>query len=819
MNAIFIAAFLFILPWTLRAETPEEQVLEVVTKGGSVLSEPLIALTQDGKTFLPLQDMAKTLGVRTEQKSETVFLIYYTANEYQTLDLSTCFRPQADAICAQFIRSQGVIYASTDYLEKNLSWPLTIDVKRMQIIININPSADRIPKKTGKEERPLQLKRGVLGYPALHVEGDISTPQDTHTVSLYGVHALLDHDSRFFYYTKDDYSRLRWTLGRQSFDDHEHSLSPKNYELVSTLTSDIKYLFSPTPIIGVNVSNRRFDENVFDTHNIYEKGPPRWKVELTVNGIYLGDTYVDAKGNFSFLDVPLFYGENTLAYRFTSPLGKTLEYSQIYSVSAEFEGAKRLRYQLSFGQVEEQSEYMGSAQVNYGVTSAVSVQAGAAQFTLDEELKKYSLLGLSLLQPFYSVSVIRTASMDGQESANTLAPKINFPGVLVSSEYTEFNEFRSLLINKTDSNKQVSLGKVSALSQIRSFLPITIQIQAEEDRYENSLRTQEVVARAYAMFAQRSLMLETSKAWPSTGNPDLYIEIGDYHSTFRGKYGVLIQNDRYAKAKIGLEAVLPYELFFSANIDSPPDISETAYTAGLSKPFEALQVETLVSGSSSRTQYSLILSTNIKSNAEGVRFSSDESYLQGQMRVLVFVDENANGQMDPQEKPLSRVRILHMQRQKEFETDAFGRVVIPNINPYQRITLEVVKESITNIFLTARDFDNDFMLAPGQQLDVQIPVVPSFDVRGKIHNSYYKKLVPLDLVDNSGKIVASTVSSANGSFRFDDVASGLYGIKVADKFLQENDLMADPSTVMVDVTGKAGVKIASPFSITKSKRK
>lgn len=817
MNAIIIAVFLFIFSHAAFADIPEEQVLEIITKSGSILSDPLIALTTSGKTFLPLQDMAKVLGVRTEQPEENMLLVYTSESDYQTIDLSNCFRPQIAPSCAYFIKSNGVIYASTDYLVKELSWPLSLDTKEMRILINISSSTKEAVFGKEKAERPLTLKRDIFGYPAFRVEGAFTTPEASRTTSLYAGHSLLDHDSKILYYTKDDYSRTRWTLSKEHFVEESSPLSPKSYELVSTLTTEMKYLFSPTPIIGAHVSNRRVNENVFDTHNIYEKGPPRWKVELTANGIYLGETYVDTEGNFSFLNVPLFYGENTLTYRFTSPLGKTTEYTQNYSVSDAFEKAHRLRYQISFGQIEQDSQYMGSAQVSYGLTSDLSIQAAAAQFPLREVLKQYSLVGVHFLQPFYSLSALRTSSTDNTERAITLTPKVNMGGVLVTSEYTEFDNFRTLLVNKTDTNKQISLGKISALSQANLGFPVTVQIQAEEDRYENSLRTQEAAFRAYAMFRRTSLLTEVAKAWPSDSNPDLYMELGDYHNSFRGKYGVLIQNDRYAKAKVGLETTLPYEVYLTAALESPPNINDGSYSLTVGRLFKELQVEVTCNGSSTKTYYGIILSTNIKTGPTGLRLSSNESYLQGQMQIIVFIDENGNGLLDEQEKPLPRVRVLHVQRQKEYETNNEGRILISNLSPYQRVSLGVIKESISNIFLTAKDFETDFMLTPGQQLEVLIPVVPSFDVRGMIQNLYYKKLVPLELLSSDGQVVAETVSAANGKYRFDDVALGVYSIRVSPKFLTENKLSASPYAVPIDVSGKAGVKVVAPFILAKRK--
>jgi hypothetical protein len=813
MKAIFIAITLFLTcAQAAPPRLPEEEILEVTTQTGNLLSDPILALNLNGEIYLPLLDLARTLGIRVEQPAENQFQIYVGAEESRELDITNCGRDSKEPVCKNFLEVKKVTYVSTAYLKTELQWPLEVDLKNLRLTVRVAARSEEIAKREA-DEKPLTIERKNFDYPSLRAEGIYISPSDSHAFSVYAAHSLLKQDSHLFFFEQDGFTRTRWTLSQRMVEEDRSPLAPKSYEAVSTQTLDMKYLFAPTQIYGVKVSNLKYDDNIFDTRNIYQKGPPRWKVELYLNGVYLGETLVDLNGDFSFLDVPLFYGENRIVYRFTSPLGKIVEVPETYNISSDFQGANRLRYQMSYGQMEDSADYIGGFQASYGVSSYISVQAGFAEFPLLNQRERYSLMGVSYLQPSYSISTLRLDSTSSDGSAWSVMPKANVGGLLLSAEYSEFDKFRSLLINKSSTIDQIGLTKVSALTSVRGEVPVTAQIQFLENRYITTPRNQEAQLRVYTMLDRKSLLAEVTQAWPTTINPDVYLEFGDYHSSFRAKYGVLIHEDKYSKSRVGIEAMLPRETYFTVDLESPVRISDSAYVVGLSRIFWDLQTEINYTGSANDHAVSLIVSTNIKTSAQGVRLTQDESYLQGNIEIFAFVDENANGKFDEGEKPFPRLRILHVQRQKDYETNKDGQAHLTGMNPYQRVTLEIVKESITNIFLTAQDIKSDYILTPAQNLRVEIPVMPSFDVRGHLENSYFKKLVPMVLLNKEGKVVAQTNSNARGIYRFDDVPAGEYEVRVEEEFVRKNRLVVSPDKTEISVLGKAGIKTAPTMGI------
>lgn len=812
MKSTFFALLLCALPIDAWGKPWEEVILEVSTLNGVVLSEPLIGqidTSSEPRLFLPILDLAKVLGVLLEQPGPGLFKMYLNQIDSSTIDFNRCGQTDPPKDCEYFLEQRGVYFLSSDYLQNILAWPLDVDLKNMRITITASDKSPRqLEKKNPGTEKPVLIQRQQNGSPAARVEVLISDNSNNNLVNLYQTQPLLQHDSDLLVSRDSEETALRWTISKELVESTA-PWTPKIYELISTQTLDTKYLFSPTQIVGFNLSNIRRNENIFDTQNLYEKGPPRWKAELFVNEVYFGETNIDSNGNFSFTNIPVFYGPNKIRYQLTSPLGQTLQILRDYNVGAEFIGGGRLKYQAAFGQRISSSDLIGSGIVNYGVTQSLNAQLGWAQFKMQnpsETEKKFRISGLSYLQPRYSMNLTQMQSLEGDETAWVLSPKMMIGPVFINSEYAHFENFRTRLVNNNPGDNQTAFKKISGLVSLQEPIPTTGQLSFQESNYTSFGSSYQAQMRLYTYLLNSSILIESNKFWPSPASPDLYVEAGKYGAALRGRWGVLIQDDHYAKTRLQLESLLRREYYLTFSMEAPRRLSDGSVSLGLSKLLGEIQIETNVTHSEAATFLGVALSSNFKMTPRGLQLSQEENYRQAQLEIFSFIDENSNNLFDPEEKPYSKLRILHVQRQKEYETNQNGVVTIPNINPYQRLSLAVVKESISNIFLTAEDFKNDYFLTPAQQLRIEVPVKPSFDVRGTLKNSFFKKLVPIEIVDSSEKLIASTTTSTSGSYRFSDLPGGIYFIRINTDFLNKNDLLAEPAVLGVELTGKAGMR-------------
>ncbi len=812
MNAILIVLIIFLSSAAVYGESLDDVILEVTTQGGSVLSEPVVGLVRRQDVYLPLLDAAKALGIRIEQPSPTKFDIFNTPTESIAIETATCEKSKIELLCQNLLKYQNIDYISANYLKEQLMWPIQVDNRNMRLVVTTNEANGQHIAKNNDKTKPIDIKRDLFSTPAIHAELNYITPSEQKSASVYATNPLLRQDSTAFYHTDNQENTLRWTLSKEYHEITDTNMHPKSYEVLSVQSTDLKYLASPQQITGFKVTNRISGETTFDTQNIFEKGPPRWKVELFVNSIYIGETIIGADGLYSFLDVPIFYGDNKFIFKFTSPLGKTYEEVKNYNVTDDFSQSHKINYQIAYGQVEKSSDNIGNMQIDYGITSNVSLRTGLSKITYNDKQKLYSIAGASLLQSHYTVAVQNLSSLETNENALSISPRFNLAGIMLSTEYTKFNKLDTSLI----SPNQTSLKKVSALGRPSQNLPITAQLQFLESDFTNTVSVQDAQLRVYSMFDRSSILTEISKSWPSNESPDFYIEFGNYFSNFRIKYGSLFQKDTYSRSKIELENVITDSSYVFANAVLPTDINNSSYVLGFNSICGWVLCELQVIKDSQNISYGFLLSTNIRPNAPNNKVDPVTDYRLGRIEFFAYIDENANGVFDIDEKPYPRLRIMHIQTQKDYMTDSLGVVNFPAIQPYQRLSFEVVKESIPNIFLSARDFLYDYMPTPNQTLRIDVPIIPSFEIKGHVKNDFYKKLIPLQLIDNNGKIFSETTTSAKGAFLFEDVPAGSYLVRIQPAFLDKNQLVSNPQNIEIQAIGKAGVKSIPSISISHS---
>lgn len=770
------------------AEEVDELVLEVVSQGGGRLGEPIIALQTDSGVYLPVQDTGKLLGVRIEQPQSDELLVYTTLDKYVSINSESCKQSKSSVVCASLLQHDGLIYFKSEAMISELLWPITVDENNMRLVVA--RSAKELGRESFRKEaslRPLVIQRDMLGYPTFRAEVDYAGPPDRWGSALYSMQSLGGHDSEMQYFRYRDENTFRWSLGKELYPEDERGLSPKQYSLGSIQSYDLKYISPPLNATGARVSNRRIDSNLFETRNIYERGPPRWRVELFINGTYFGESVVGVDGIFTFENTPIFYGSNSLLFRFTSPIGQTYEFSKEYNVQSDFEGRGVVSYQASYGQVENSASNVGSVQVGYGLSSNISLNAGFIDVPWKKHSTQYSVYGITLMEDIYSVGVSSVEEMDAKGRLWAVTPKLNWKGFLFSSEYARFEDFVSQKVNRTREG-QISSLNTSLLKRLDFSVPIVTQLLFEKDEFESRSAFTKVGFRGYSMLGGRSLLLELEKSWQLGSSSDVYLEYGDYNKALRGKYGVLLRNGQNPTARISLEKSFVGNLYLSSSFDLTETSERNSYTLGLSKLFSQILMEARVSYYAEETVYGLSLSSNFRVSPTGIEVSSQEGFQMGRIELQAFVDENGDGIRNANEKGLKGLRILHVQRQKEYETDESGQVLLKSVSPYQRITFEVVRESVTNVYLTPSDLQHDVAVTPGQSLVVRIPVGPTFDVRGALQNPHFKKLVPMELCTDQGEVVARTTTSATGKFRFDDVKAGEYLVRVNDQFLRENGL-------------------------------
>lgn len=809
---ILILAIVLGLP--AQATLWEEQILEVITTNGTVLTEPILAYTNQESVYLPLLDLAKILGLPIEQPSARVYKISLSPQESKTLHLDVCLATPTPECEAQFQRG-GIDYLRLSYLQESLKWPINVDLKAMQLLIQTSLSPSEPAQNPNRDSHPYLIQRDWLSKPSAKVEAVISSAPSNNLINILQTQPFLLHDSDLLFSSGPQWTHWRWTLSKELFD----SKSPgaiKNYELISTQTLDTKFLLLPTPITGVRFSNIKMDEHLFETQNFAERGPPRWRVQLYVNEIFQGETIIDNNGYYYFNNIPIFYGENRLLFRLTSPMGKVVENEKKLNISRDFQGHGKIKYQAAFGQRVGDSKMIGSAIINYGLSSSLSAQGGYAQLLLptDTKEKQYSYLGANYLHSKVSMGVLKIASLNQEEHSLVFSTRWNAEHFLLNGEFAQFDNFHTSVINPRPDDSIRSTKQISLLANLPLGLPVATQIGFREQLSLNGSPDRSVQSRNYAVWKNNSFLLETETPLSGPQSNRLYLEFGKYRHDFRGRLGAVLQDARYSKTRTTLEVLLRDRWYVTVSAEIAKHHDESAYVLGASKVISDIQTELNVSHSALNTTAALVLSTNFLATPSGYTKQSETSQRHARIELLAFVDENGNGIYDASEKLMAGLQVIEEQSQKVFTTDSQGLIHLNSLPPYERVSFRVIKESIPNVYLTARDFEHDFVLTPGQFMRLEIPIQTSYDLRGVMKNYFYKKLVPLELLDDQLNVLMATTSGAAGNYKFSDLPAGTYWIRVNPQFLEQNRLTSEPKILGLQVTGKAGLRTLQEMIIT-----
>jgi hypothetical protein len=176
-------------------------------------------------------------------------------------------------------------------------------------------------------------------------------------------------------------------------------------------------------------------------------------------------------------------------------------------------------------------------------------------------------------------------------------------------------------------------------------------------------------------------------------------------------------------------------------------------------------------------------------------FTSGRSISQsGGAAVRVFEDLNMNGKFDEDEPLIQNAKVKAVQSYREGITNEAGVAILTSL--YNNVT--------TDIIVDEASIDGPFMITaiPGVAItarkgfieQLNFPVVKAGELEGTVYlqtedaESAPAPYIMLNLLNETGEIVASTRSEYDGLYLFNNVKPGKYSLKVDDAFIDRRGL-------------------------------
>jgi hypothetical protein len=178
----------------------------------------------------------------------------------------------------------------------------------------------------------------------------------------------------------------------------------------------------------------------------------------------------------------------------------------------------------------------------------------------------------------------------------------------------------------------------------------------------------------------------------------------------------------------------------------------------------------------------------------------------GAVHARVYRDVNDNGRRDLGEPFEKGALITTGARLAEHGTDAEGKVMIAGLANYVPVAVGIDTSSLSDPMLAPKRALQVVVPRPGVGADVEIGLVGAGDIEGAIVRDGGDGFEGLDveLIDESGKAVATTRTDFDGFFLFERVAYGRYTIRLTAESARIAKL-AQALNAAVEVNGDAPV--------------
>jgi hypothetical protein len=811
-----------------RIDETQLLVLEVMLDG-RVLSDSFAAYQDGTQTLLPLGELARLLTlaiqVRPDRGSadgllprERGFALNLSESLVSLAGREQNFEPRLASVVGDDI------YVSRQLLTRWLPLDLQLDLATLKLKIVPReklPLQERLDRErlaaalagVLPSERPnypyTPSTPGLLGVPSVDQSFGADARRGRHSRQYRNAYtAYLTSDllgmegSAYVLKTRDKATPdLRLTLARN--DPDAGLLGPLQARSVAlgnlALPSVRNLMQGSAKGNGVSISNRPLDQpNSFDRHSLRGDLQPGWDVTLYYNDQLLGYQTSRADGQYAFDDLPLSFGANEFRLVFHGPLGQLRVEKQSFLLDQASVKPGEVFYTLA-SQVADDGSVRSVAQADVGLaqklTGKVAVVrrprlvAGVVAEALD-----YGQLGVLA----YLDSMILSSQLSGMRGGGLLGEvgmKTRLGGFALDLLHTQR---QGSFINDQFSDvaggvRQRDELRLQGGVRLGGGPRLVIDFNAVRNALDRGPANVQLGLRTSAMLWGTALA--NSLRWQRYGD-------------FSAIDGALQLSRRVAG--VGLNAQLNYRLQPGASLQAVALSADRnladgyQVSAGLLRSMDSGL--TLLSGGFSKNlgSFGLALSASYSSQRElalglqlfvaldrdprSGRWALDSQPLAGSGAVSAraFVDRNMNGVRDADEELVPNAGfLLNGGGRHPRLTDADGVALLNRLAPGRYADIALDPATLEDPQWKPLTPGVRVLPRPGRVEQLEFPVVLTSEVEGTVRllDAQGRRRgigeAQVELVDDQGRVIATTTSSADGYYLFHQVLPGALQLRIA----------------------------------------
>ena len=606
-------------------------------------------------------------------------------------------------------------------------------------------------------------------------------------------------------------SSMRLSMQKNDFIKRpfEHQLHAKQYWFGDIASKPINLISSSVNGIGFFVSNIPPGWKI-DFNNLYITGyaVPHWSVEVYINNNLFNFATVNETGVYSFQDVPLNVGLNTVKLIFYGPYGEKKEVVENINLSSSLLPKNKLVYEITkikegsflFENAQDESLIntvqkgdIQQANFRYGLGDKTAIAIGMVnrQKNLLNDNKNaenyiHSSFTTGLEKILLNMDIVNQVNTDGYAvnlSANT--PVFTASNLFVSSQFFS-NKFNNVIYNK-DSEGARKLSNEMRLTTGKNIFGRYLstiyylnfaQLNSGSITHTNSLRN----SMSVYSFLNISHTFTINKI---LNDIQAY---GALNVTTRYKNILILRGSINYVPFFGQQGIASHSLNINYNIGKYGISFGTTGDAAIGVNFNRRYFTTSVSFG-----YSKMLGMQVKLGiASGVVFSGITPKItpantanSGTVEVQAFLDENQNGIFDFDEEPLPGVGVKVSSKEDKEVTNEEGKMIITNLPVGSEIPFDINTGIVPDISMKAGNgVKKRLVLLSGATHKVQLPVIRTTEIDGTLSITNGEMEIPIantvvKLVNRENEIVKTTTTSSDGYYIFTEVPHGLYKVKIS----------------------------------------
>ena len=551
---------------------------------------------------------------------------------------------------------------------------------------------------------------------------------------------------------------------------------------------------------GAVITNRPLTtQTAFDRTRFEGDLPAGWEAELYRNEELLGFSKASSDQRYLFENVQLLYGENKIRIQMYGPQGQVRTREEVINVGQDNVPPGKTWYWAGVNQPgrdiltlhkppdsAEQPKAQVTMSLEHGIDDRTSVAALARMMLIDDQRVTFvegtvrRSIGPALLEAGLARDMSGGTAARAQVLGRIGAVNVNIEALLASDFHLHGRKSESLRDYKLALDAPIKVG--------RTMLPAHADVRLSDRR--DGTKQLDAAARLGANFERFNLAtgVHYRKQYLDSGKgaSDLSLDfigsgrIGDVR--LRGSSNFEVAPDaRFRSAEL--------TAYWSAteNVDWEGSLIYDAVSrrgrARVSHIRRLNSIAVAVTGEAA-TDGSVALGLNLNFSLDprsGFALSRRPLAQGGSIKALVYRDLNDNGLRDPAEPFHKGALVTTGTRQSDQTTDERGSVTVGGLAAYSPIAVGIDLTSLDDPLLVPRTALQVVVPRPGIPAEVQIGLVGGGDIEGSVVKSGGLGFEGLDLelVDGSGKVLATARTDFDGFFLFERVPYGAYQIRVS----------------------------------------